>query len=333
MLALLLSALVSPFLATPAAAQEWSAAEPIAEPTDLPPVPEGWTTVNGTFLRVHGPENELPLLLRLARHGSERLPELAETLQVPIGTTIHVYVAPTDAMFRRMQPGRAPSWADATTWPGIGAVFLRAPSARGGQSEPLEQVFDHELVHVLVGRAFAPNVPPTWLQEGIAQLLANEVGPEIGQTLVQGSAGGLVDLSELDHGFPADPGRARLAYAESADFVAYVVEHHGDRALPELLRASAGGAGIREATYRATGQLFDNVEADWRSHLPSGPMLQLASLASGEWMWGFGALALIGAGVRRRREFHRRVAEMEAEEQLLDSMIGRAAPPTDRWTL
>ncbi len=328
MLAILL-ALLSPLLATPAVAQEWSKGEAIVEPADLPALPVGWTTVSGTFLRVHGPEEEMPVLLKLARHGSERLPELADTLRVPIGTTIHVYVAPSDEQFRALQPGRAPIWADATTWPALGAVFLRTPAARGPTDQPLEVVFDHELVHVLVGRAFAPRVAPTWLQEGIAQLLAGEVGPEIGQTLARASVGGLVDLADLERGFPHDPVRARVAYAESADFVAFLQERHGPDVLPELLRASAGGAGLREAVYTSTGELFDEVEEAWRARHAPSPMVRVASLASGEWMWSVGALALVGAGIRRRREFHRRLEEMAAEEAMLDQLMagvgGRSA--------
>jgi hypothetical protein len=73
--------------------------------------------------------------------------------------------------------GPSPEWADATAWPELGAIFLRSPDIRVGGDEPLEQVLDHELVHVLLGRAFGDEQPPIWLQEGVAQVLAKQLGP------------------------------------------------------------------------------------------------------------------------------------------------------------
>ncbi|MEZ4242108.1 MAG: peptidase MA family metallohydrolase, partial [Myxococcota bacterium] len=261
----------------------------------------------------------------VARHGSRELPALAERLKVPVGTTVHVYVADDDAVFRAIQPGVPPTWADATAWPTLGAVFLRAPQARAGADAPIEQVLEHELVHVLLGRAFASGAaerPPHWLQEGVAQLLAGEIGPEEAATLQRSSLlGGPIPLRSLEHGFPADPRKAQLAYAESADFVAWLVDEHGEEALPALVRASAGGASMRQAVRQATGQYLEDVEATWQARWAPRPGLELAALASGDWVFGLGAVALAVAFVQRRRRFRRRLAEMAREEALVDALL------------
>jgi hypothetical protein len=303
-------------------AQEWTVGAREVEPTDLPAQPEGFVTIEGAFLRIHGPESETDLLLRLARHGSEALPALAERLQVPIGSTVHVYVARDEAEFRALQPGRPPTWADATTYPQLGAIFLRAPAARGGMARPLEQVFDHELVHVLVGRAFRGAEPPRWLQEGIARLLAGEVVPDEATTLMRARAtGSWIPLSALADGFPSDGLRAQLAYAESGDFVAWLEETYGPATLPALLRASAGGAGMNEAVYRSTGDLLHEVEDAWTAEHTPPSGARLAALASGDWLWGVGAVALAGAGIQRRRRFHKRLEEMGREEAEMDALL------------
>lgn len=315
-----LLALLFALLPAAASAQTWNAAPP-QEEIVLPVVPADWTTVPGTWVRVTGPVDDTALLLRVARAASDSLPRLAERLDVPIGGTIHVYVAPTDEVFRELQPGPPPLWADATAWPRHGTVFLRAPGARNGDAAPLEQVLDHELVHVLLGRSFAPATPPRWLQEGTAQLLAGEIGPETTRRLSSGAlTSSLVYLEALEHHFPADPVRAELAYAESADFVAWLEATYGEGTLPELVRATRQGDSMRQAVYGVTGSFLEDVEEQWRARL-GGTAFKLAGVAQGEWAWGIGAVALIGAAIARRRRFHRRLAEMEAEEALLDSLV------------
>lgn len=317
----------------PAAAQEWTAAPELPEPVELPAVPPDWVTVPGTWLRVYGDEAHLGLMTHIARHGSEALPALAERLQVPIGTTVHVYVAGDDAVFRAIQPGVPPTWADATAWPKLGAVFLRTPGARGVTDAPLEQVLEHELVHVLLGRAFAPERPPQWLQEGVAQLLAGEIGPEEAQTLQAAHRlGGLVPLRTLERGFPADPRRAQLAYAESADFVAWLVDEHGEEALPTLIRASAAGDTMRQAVRLATGRYLEDVEADWQARWAARPGLEVSMLASVDWLFALGGVALAAAFVQRRRRFRRRLEEMAQEEALVDALLAsyRSAPDPER---
>jgi hypothetical protein len=310
----------------PVSAQEWVAAPVAPEGPELPAVPEGWTTVPGPFLRVHAPDTEIEVALRMARHGAEALPRLADTLEVAIGSTIHVYVAPSQGTFHSLQPGAPPSWADATAWPHLGAIFLRAPDVRVGGDEPLEQVLEHELVHVLLGRAFAPNVPPAWLQEGVAQVMAGQVGPEVGRTLAQGAlAGDVGSLEGIEGGFPIDPLRARLAYAQSADFVAFLVDTYGQDTLPVLVRESAAGAPMSAAVYRATGHLLDDVESEWRAR-HGGPSRGFAALLTdGSWLFALAGVALLGVGVARRRRFRRRLVEMEKEEAAIDALLAEMA--------
>jgi hypothetical protein len=314
-------------VAVPAWGQEWTT-EPgwdAEARLELPAMPAEWMVERGTYLRVHGARHDSELLLRLARHGSSALPRLADELQVPIGKTIHVVVAGSDTEFRAMQPGDAPTWADATAYPALGTIYLRAPRARAGDPEPLEQVLDHELVHVLLGRAFAPDRPPQWLQEGVAQVLAQQTGPQTTRDIARGMlGGGLIGLEELSWGFPADPLRARLAYAESADFIQYLKVSHGPEVLPRLVHEVARDAEIGAALRRSTGVAMADLEADWRDGFESNWTFSWTALTqSPEWVLGLGGLLLVVGGVMRRRRFHRRLEEMEEEERLVDELLAQ----------
>lgn len=311
-------------------AAEWvaSAAAP-EEPPEIPAVPVDWETAHGPFVRVHGASHQYATVLRLARHASESLPRLALELGVPIGDTVHIYVSPSDKHFRSLQPGRAPTWADATAYPGLGAIFMRGPGARPATDEPLEQVLDHELVHILLGRAFAPARVPDWVQEGVAQVAAHQNGPHTTQTLARGMAlGGPIALESLTRGFPADPARAQLAYAQSADFIEWIRVTHGADALQVLIAELAAGRSVDGALYRATGQFLPDVEAAYRATLSSGIPLGLSWATSTDAVFAVGGILLLIGGVARRRQFHRRLAEMEAEEALVDELI--AAMRADR---
>ena len=309
-----------------ALAQEWKATPTWTDElaSDRPAVPAGWVTEKGSYLRIHGHPDDMATLVRMARHGSEALPRLSERLQVPIGHTIHVYVATSDTQFRALQPGKAPTWADAVAYPALGVVILRAPGVRGGTAQPLERVFDHELVHILLGRAFAPAVPPTWLQEGTAQLLAGEVGPQVARDIASGmAAGGLIDLDNLAHGFPKDALRARLAYAQSADLVAWLEQNYGEQVVPTLVAETRSGKTMAAALRKATGRFLHEVEADWARQYTRGIGFSWTSVMNEGVLFGLGGIVLAVGGVMRRRRFHQRMEELARQEALIDELAAQ----------
>ena len=204
--------------------------------TEAPEPPTDWVSERGPFAIVHAEEDDRQVARRLSRHATEAVPRLAAALGVPAGRTMHVYVAPDEETFNSMQPGRVPDWADGTAWPLRGLIYLHTPSERIGTDEPLEQVLDHEIVHVLLGQAFAPRRVPTWLQEGLAQHAARQHTSRHTEAIASGMLGdNLLSLESLSRRFPADPIRARLAYAQSADLVAYIDNEYGDRFKPVVV--------------------------------------------------------------------------------------------------
>ena len=313
-------------VAAPALAQEVVAAPtPQEEATwTVPPVPEDWVSLNGAAIQIHGHPDDWAVMSALQQHSLTAVPELANQMGLPIGDVIQVVLAPSEAEFRRLQPGRAPSWADATAYPALGVIYLRAPRARGPATKPLGMVMDHELVHVILGRAFYPQPTPSWLQEGLAQLMAGEHGPDAAITLSHGMAnGGLIPLESLEGRFPSDPVRARLAYAQSADFLAWLQQVHGAEALPTLVQSLAAGESLGPSVYRVTGAPLSTVEAAWRSRISTGAPIGLEAWTQTEVLWGLGGVMLVVGGVLRRRQFRRRLAEMERQEALVDAVLAQ----------
>jgi len=311
-------------VAAPARAQSWTATprDAVVLRERPPAVPEGWERVSATYLEVYGEPDTMPVLLELSRHGSKSLPILAQKLGVAIGGTIHVVVAPTQKQFFALQPGRAPEWADGTAYPALGQIFLRRPAIRGPQ-RPLTNVLDHELVHILLGRAFAPQVPPRWLQEGFAQVFSGEYGPDTTREIARGAAGGgLFSLEALTSGFPDDPHRAQLAYAESADFVSWLEQQYGPEALRTVVARTRQGEDVHAALYDATGLFLDDLDKAWSTRLARGnSSFWMAAFTDGSVFWMLAAIfAAVGLVLARRRS-RRRFEELKEAERRRDALM------------
>lgn len=324
--------------ATPALADNGPTMRPLDESIDAaglfaetPPPPAGWRTVEGLYTRIHAHPDDLGTARALAAHADESVPKLAAALGVPSGATVEVFLAPDTETFRTMQPGEPPKWADGTAWPTRGLVYLRSNSVRIGTDEPLTTVLDHELVHIILGRSFAPRPVPHWLQEGAAQLLAKQYSVELTDRLAAGLLGdSLLTLDELTGGFPRDPGRARLAYAQSADLVAHLQNTYGDDTLAQVTRGLAGGLSVDAALRQATGRSAYELDRVWRARLSQSPMW-LKPLVSDTTILAVTGLVFIGGGVLVRRRRREQLARWEREEAIHDaiyrSLVGTHTGP------
>jgi hypothetical protein len=293
-----------------------SAPESFAERPVIAAPAGGWWTEEGQYARVHAGGSDRVTARRLADHAAVAVPRLAKRLGVPSGATVEIYIAPSQVDFDGMQPGTPPEWADGTAYPNWNLVFLRSPSARPGTAEPLEQVLDHEIVHILVGNVFAPNVPPRWLQEGLAQFWTGELGPRTGDDLSNVLFGRdtLFSLHQLNAGFRGDPVRARLSYDAAADFIGFVASRYGENAVRSLVEEMAHGAYLDDAVLAATGDDVKTVEGAWRGHW-SDPALLLRAVASSGLLWAAGAVLVLAGAWRVRRRARQKLARWEREER------------------
>lgn len=331
--------LLRPFLAlfvallltlAPASAQELRAAPEAVPAIDFHvEEPPDWVTVPGIVADVHGDADRHKTLTALARHAATSAPQLAEELGLPLGSKIEVYVAENEKQFHALQPGAPPDWADGTAYPRAGRIYLRRPGIRGPDATPLNMVLDHEIIHVLVGRAFAPNEPPRWLQEGLAKVYAGEHSPDtvaqIARSLFDRD---LFTLEELSNGFPLDAGGAQLAYAQSSDLISYLRAEYGEESVRTLTREMAAGASVHKAVRSATGLWLDDLDKQWRRELDSGPgPLWLTGFLAKDGFWFLmSALAVVAflVGYRRRR---RQMADYAEDERQRDALLWSLLQP------
>ncbi len=304
-----------PSLATaaPNAGPRWEAAPDVERPTIAEP-PGGWTTEVGLHADVHGTWSDRATLVRLANHAATSIPVLSKRLGVLPGPTTEVYVVPSEEAFHTLQPGATPDWADGTAWPRWSLIFLKTPSIRDGTATSLTTVLDHELVHVLLGQAFGRRPVPRWLQEGMAQFYAGEATWERRIALASNEHGlEPLPLATITTGFPRDAAWAHLAYAQSADFIAWAAGRAGEDGLRTLVQELVAGRSTDDALRAAVGLSVDEADALWRGRLPISQDWY-RWVTNGSLWWGTAAGFLALAAWQRKRRAAVKLARWEAEE-------------------
>lgn len=269
--------------------------------------------------------------IHLSQYAIEAIPRIAKELGVSTGGPLQIYVAESQKEFLSMQPNVPPDWADGTAWPKNGWIFLRSPRIRSGVASPLTQVLDHEIVHILLGRAFAHRPVPRWLQEGVAQFVAREYSPETVEQL--GSFASPIALNQLAKGFPKGRFQAQMAYAQSADVIAFIFREYGLEALQILIKEMSSGQDFDFAMVKATGLTPEELDIAWQGETFSMP-LWLRNLSIDSTLLAvIGLVILLGAS-RKYKQLRQANLEWEYEEQVHQQLIKEMASwqsPTFRF--
>lgn len=287
----------------------------------------GWEQTRVDGLTFHHRSKDAGIAAALAEQGPAAVQEIGTRTGVSAPAHVDVVLSATFGEFAAAQPGNPPSWAAGTAYADRAEVYLRTRMPHTG-ADPIDKVFVHELVHVFLGQRFGDVPIPRWLNEGAAQLFAGELSPQDHATLTQAAiGGGLLPLSTITDRWPRNPNAARLAYAQSVDFVAYLADQDDD-ALSVVIDALARGETIDIALERGTGQPLAALEEAWRGRMTFWHAW-LPVLGGSGVTWGIGSIIFIIAGWRRRRAFHLKVAAMEARERGLPA----EEPMAGQWQI
>ncbi len=285
------------------------------------PAGEGWETVREAPVTFHFRAADDKIADKLAEITPEALRDVTSRTGLPTPRHIDVVLVGDAEGFAAVQPSRPPEWAAGTAWSERSEIYLRTRLPRQGPN-PIGQVYVHELVHIVLGRAWVHGHPPRWLNEGLSKYLAGEVRPGDHALLARSAAGGrLLPMESFTRSWPARAGAARLAYVQSVDFVGYLARQ-GEHVLPEVVTAMAGGASLDDALLAATGMDLAAQEARWSARITIWHAL-LPIVGSPGFFWGVAVVIFLFAAFKRRREFHRKVAAMEERERLAARMAAQ----------
>jgi hypothetical protein len=186
-------------------------------------------------------------------------------------------------------------WAGGVTFTDYGIVAIGiAPNE--ASLEWGKRALPHELAHLVVHQiAFSCYGDlPAWLDEGLAMYAEGDLSREY-KSILSGaiSEGRLISVRSLSSPFSADPGQARLSYAQSYSLIDSLIDSYGREKMLQLLTMFRRGSGYDEALTAVYGFDMDEFDALFQA----GAKVE-APVEEGEpqpiWVWVLVGLASLG---------------------------------------
>lgn len=277
------------------------------------------------------PESEAELR-QLAPQVAAAWPELVRSLGAEPSADFELYLIPPDLRGRddlRRLDAAAPEWA---------AGFLIGERRIGGlrldrvDRYPYKDALAvtlHEATHQILQDAVGHERLPLWFEEGVATLIGQRWGAKE-WAMARGAVflGGVPTLDEIDQGFRASAGAARLSYAASHSFVAWSERKYGRDLVPRIVGELRESDNFRAAWLAVTGEVLSGSERRWRR---GGLFVYriLPLVGSSGSLWILMSLLAVAGGGKRRREFRQRMERWQAEEDardLRDAVVAEPVP-------
>jgi hypothetical protein len=183
----------------------------------------------------------------------------------------------------------------------------------------LEETIKHELCHLLLHDYIPEGNLPRWLDEGVAQWASGgladiflEKSSVLDEAFRQGR---MIGFNSISEGFPDDPDLLRLAYAQSRDFVEYLMKERQTAGLLALLGYLREGDSIDPAMRKIFSLSLDGMEKQWHGQLEKEATWISALINSlYDILFFLSALALVYGFIRVWRRKKRMLDEYEDEE-------------------
>jgi hypothetical protein len=293
----------------------------------LPPLPDGYTTERRGPLVISYPRALRDVVdgaLQRAERDARNLAQQFGLRSIP-ELTVRL-VADPDEM-RRLAPREVPppDYAVGVAYPPARVALVSATAPRTRTASNMGQVLRHELSHLLLAEAAGSATVPRWLSEGVAVQQSEEHTYERFQELASAHwTRRLLPLARLDEGFVEGPDTVNVAYAQSADFVAWIIRRDGVTRFGLLLGHLREGLTLDEAVHETYDATLERIEQDWRSDLDG--RMSFAPLWAGTGFLSIaGAVFVVVAMVKRYRRNRHILAKWDREE--------RAVERARRWAL
>ena len=289
----------------------------------LPPMPDGFERLDHGWLVVELPSSLHDRGEALLRDADAFRARLSEDFGQPPIEQVLVRIARTPDQMAELAPPSAPPppYAAGVAYPSLRLVLLALQAPESWDAPDLAELLGHELTHVALGDAVASHHVPRWFDEGLAIHESGELPWARTKTLWDATlAKRLLPLSSLDQGFPRDNYEVNEAYAESADFVRFLMRDADRARFGSLLQRVRAGVSFDRTLEDAYGTDVRKLEYEWREEL-SRRFGVIPMVTGGGLLWTL-IVGLAGAAwLKKRRRAKLKLAEWAREEAEMDAVL------------
>jgi hypothetical protein len=302
-----------------------------ARTRDLVEAPEGMTlsapAVPSDYVQTQRGSIHIAYAPNLATQVQETLAHVesdARTLARQLGFSqvpaLEVRIVPDPDTMRRLAPADAPPpvYAVGVAYPHIALTLVSSSAPATFELSNIRRVLRHELSHLLLETATGHAAIPRWFSEGVAVHQAGEYTYERFKSLAVASfTRGILPLARLDEGFEGSGEHVEVAYAEAADFIAWLMRTGSEARFAVLLSHLRESMPLDAAMRQTYGKSLAQIEFDWRSDVDV--RFVTAPLWAGTgFLWAGGMVLLVVAWMRRRKRSKDTLARWAREEAAID---------------
>jgi len=288
----------------------------------VPEVPAEMETRNLGWMRISYPpavRERIEPVIAGAEHVKE---SLSARFGQPVLSNVEVRIARSWEEMATLAPAVAPPprYASGVAYSPLHLVLVTLVAPRTYEAVNLEETVRHELSHIALSDAVGEEHLPRWFQEGVAIHESGELGMTRASDLSQASLWGtLIPLSDLDR-FPADGYAVSVAYAESGDFVRFLMREEDAPRFLRLVQRVRDGQRFEAAIADAYGSDMRKLEYQWKQDV-SRRYSFWPSLLTGSFLWVLVVVALSWGYIKRRRRQKQIMARWAKEEAYEDALI------------
>jgi hypothetical protein len=299
----------------------------LAPAVQIPPVPEGFNTHDGSWLDLSFPPSVRHRVQPLIREADTFRDRMRELFGQPVLDRVVVRVARTPGEMATLAPPESmfpKEYAAGVAYPSLGLILLTIEPLHPNSVHDLMEVFQHELAHVALHDALGGQHVPVWLNEGFAVHLSGESPLTRMQTLWTATISEtLLPLVQLDNRFPNDIVQTPIAYAQSADVVRHLLRTRYNQRFMAMLHRVRSGQPFEKAMLDAYGfEVYglgaNSLEDEWRREVAKRYSFWPV-LFSGSMLW-IGVLGLFAVGYFKNRNKQRLTLERWAVEEAAEQM-------------
>jgi hypothetical protein len=292
----------------------------------LGPLPGDFIHIDHGWLTLELPASVKDRAPGLVKEADAIRSRLTDTLKHPVLEHVLVRVARDPDQMLALAPDGLPPprYAAGVAYGPLHLAILAMQAPGTWEAPDLTELLGHELTHLALHDAVLGHHMPRWFDEGLAIHESGELPWKRWETLSYAALGRtLPPLSDLDEGFPVQNYDVTVAYAESADFVRFLMRDADRARFGALLEKARQGATFERALEDSYGAPLREIEFEWHEDLTRRVSV-VPLLTGGGALWALMSVLVVVAWVKRRKAAKEKLAQWAREEAEMDAAAARA---------